>query len=572
MAIWSRISLFIYVLGAVVFACLSISYILSASPYLPHWDQWDWLYHAIVAKRSTSWLFFTPVNGHWLVIPSLFYLTDIWFFEASNQFLLFCGLISISASVWALTWFPFSEFRNTNIVLPWLLLGIALMLFFWLHSWANRIMPFQLHQLLAHMFAIVSLFFLARAPSSFHGGRIDRGFWIGIAAGMLSVFSFGSGVAIWPGGFAVLLIRKARWTHLLLFGVIASLSFLPYILYSHSDYDARNVSPAAFIRYVVLFLGSPAVQEGHLRELDGSFATLFPATALGTVGIIGVVAIVLHFAGRKGGERTKTEVFFIGLMVYSLVVSVLTAYARLGHPLPAQALASRYGETVFIFWYSVIGLMLVYNRHVLRTHIGAAAVTGISLLLMGYVFHSQLQYVKSSEDMLRNQRLAGISVFMGVRDDEILKYIFPKDRLDVVVAVVEVLRQHSWSIFARKDIPQPGEMFGDRAGLGEAEKCHGHFDRADRLRGKGLKLSGWMLEETPAWRTSRVLIIDSDSRVVGVGLGGGPRPDVVNKLKLNPSIRPGWVAYGRLGETASGTLHAYLLAERDRLCKIGSVD
>ena len=85
----------------------------------------------------------------------------------------------------------------------------------------------------------------------------------------------------------------------------------------------------------------------------------------------------------------------------------------------------------------------------------------------------------------------------------------------------------------------------------------------------GVEMVGWGWDLDGKRRVDRVLVVDTDARIVGAGEGGRPRPDVP---RVNPGFGPdtGWVV---IAHRATGPLDVYGLTAGGReSCSLGRLE
>jgi hypothetical protein len=103
--------------------------------------------------------------------------------------------------------------------------------------------------------------------------------------------------------------------------------------------------------------------------------------------------------------------------------------------------------------------------------------------------------------------------------------------------------------------------------------CIGNTDTVDtRYKGGsgGAKIIGWGWDPAAKAAVQRVLLVDRDFKIVGAGVTGLDRPDVVAARPDVSSRTTGWQA---TTARTSGGLDSYgVLADGKSICKLGHID
>jgi hypothetical protein len=196
--------------------------------------------------------------------------------------------------------------------------------------------------------------------------------------------------------------------------------------------------------------------------------------------------------------------------------------------------------------------------------------SGCIFALLGYLaLHQKNPTVDAWTSTRWTKQMAALVLATGVRDDAVLAGVSPSG--PDVIDRAKTLRAHRLAVFAL-DLPEIDGRLTATSVSGEAE-CVGHFDMvapiAPATGGKGLAVLGWAWDRRVHRPLTRIAIVDESGTVVGVALGGVPRPDVRQAIREVTADPVGWLGYARRGP---GVLRALgLLDGRTGYCDLGTL-
>lgn len=350
--VW-QLSTVAFIALSIAVICWSIFTIYSEAIYLPWWDQWDWFRQYLAPERSFRRMATTPVNGHILFVPALVFYLDVALSSARNVVNLTTTLICI-ASICLILRYVFLQLsvsvtsRTANI---FFLLTVLSML--WFNNWENVFWPFQVHSYLSMLFMVIGLLVLSRAVLDRDDG--PRHGKIAALLGVMATLSFGAGFAFWPMSVVIALLGSwpTRWKST--FVALVCVFVLPALLWIERETvsGAGTIDIVSSINFIALYLGSPFFFGGNDRTVPTEAGSLFPILGVGYVGICLAGAILLQIIRvRRKRLCTRAELFFVGLLLFSLLFGVMAARVRmtLYVGLPALALGSRYCLFSLMFW------------------------------------------------------------------------------------------------------------------------------------------------------------------------------------------------------------------------------
>jgi hypothetical protein len=102
--------------------------------------------------------------------------------------------------------------------------------------------------------------------------------------------------------------------------------------------------------------------------------------------------------------------------------------------------------------------------------------------------------------------------------------------------------------------------------------CKGNTDVVFRTYGgspPGVQIQGWGWDPNRQARVERVILVDTENRIVGGGQGGAARPDVPAAVPEITDGSTGWIADVPV---TAGPLGAYGLLSDDTICVLGRIE
>lgn len=256
-------------------------------------------------------------------------------------------------------------------------------------QWENWLWGWQFIVFLSVVASTLGLLLLA----------FDRGrplfFGLALALGVISSYSFGSGVVFWVAGLVPIAFwpdGRGRWLRLALWTIVGAATIWVYTIGylpnpHHQPLAASFTSWKDFVRlcdYVATSLGAPvAGYDANLSWWSGWFGIAFLAGAI----------------GRRIWQRSPEPVvwFALGVGLFAFGVALLTGLGRVNFGTYA-ALSSRYVTMTAPFWVAVALLLADLSREararaggtrrpgmtLIRVASSAAAITVIGSLLVAW--------------------------------------------------------------------------------------------------------------------------------------------------------------------------------------------
>lgn len=301
------------------------------TPDVPWWDEWDTVnfVHAVDVhglRLADVWAFH---NEHRIVIPRLLDLALIEMTHWNRQIEM---TVDFLVAVGALTLLLAAVRRSLDSTGALLILTAPLsLLVLSLAAYENFLWAFQI-TFIATVFGVsLCLWALATRRAG------PKGFALAATGAMIASLSSFGGLMAWPAFLPCLWwagYRRARY--LPLWSALAAAVILPYLHGLPHDAPA-HLSLRTAARYALAYLGAPAGGTGILR------AQLFAL-----VSLVVTPANVLLYARLRRDVRALSG--WIGLALFALAVTAVTALGRGSANGVMQALTSRYEAFSGLWW------------------------------------------------------------------------------------------------------------------------------------------------------------------------------------------------------------------------------
>lgn len=340
---------------------LDIIYIKFYGVNVPFWDEWGFV--PLIDKFYNNTLSFNDLfaqnNEHRELFARVIMFVSMYFthYDTVAEMYISCGIISLTLLILFILYKQGFGLSLASLIgfipVSWLLFDFR--------QFDNILMGWTIHIYLAVFGLVLAIFSLKNTK------KIDGMFILAILGGIISSFSFLTGLVVWPLGFLLIFVSKANKVLLgALWGLAGiATSFLyfhnwvkpgqtPSILYSLEN-------PLNAIAYMFIYVGSFFGMHIH-NDLHIGGATIPGAQLLSLFvlvsffsGVLIVLAIIISIGLIiKNGLLEETSEW-IALIAFSFASAIITTIGRAGFGLD-QALASRY---VTLSLLAIIGLYLI---------------------------------------------------------------------------------------------------------------------------------------------------------------------------------------------------------------------
>ncbi|MCK8494413.1 hypothetical protein M0L20_21270 [Spirosoma sp. RP8] len=259
---------------------------------------------------------------------------------------------------------------------------------------------------------------------------INRPLYVGIALalGLLSTFSMGNGLLLWPAGVGMLVLQR-RWQALAIWIIAGGLSVYLYFL----GYPVQQGNDAGFA-YV---LQHPLQTIAGFLIFSGSVFDLFPTLPekyrfflpflAGLVLMIGLgywlVRVLVRFV-KSDKNYSFFEIFVAGCLLFLLANIALIAFFRLRFYF-GMALHIPYRIYALALWSVASVLLFSQLSETIRTRIWPAVwllFLGLNLLTYGTYIPEAIERRKQMQGLTFNQLHSDIGLG-GTRNSELARYI-----------------------------------------------------------------------------------------------------------------------------------------------------
>jgi hypothetical protein len=499
---------------------------------LPLDDHWDFIldmskWYGGTWQAADLW---KQHNEHRILVPRLFFLTDVLFFNGNNVFLITLNVVIQLLHIWLL-WYVIAQ---VDLPQPahWAAVIASALFLLSAANLENLLWAFQTQFVL--VFFSVSVACVALFKSSLPKLR-----WLvlTIVMGFISTFSLANGLLIWPILVGLAVIGGLGWRTTLvvavaglLVGGLCLLSFTPHP--GHASPFESVQQPLAVLRYTALYLSGP------FGQLLGRWLGI----ALGSLGLMLTISFAIE-AIRLRGQLPTARFVLLGIAGFVVASALVTALGRINFPLE-QALSDRYFTPVLIYWMATIVSCLAQRSPLLwwrRPLFGL----GLGLLAAMSIGLAPLQFVEVRRWAVRTNKIkvGTVALLVNVQDDDAVRFLYPYPFVPWLGA--EVLRTHALSVYGRPPAGLLGRSLADLAQVVPREQCAGAIDPDATLtvaadpRG-GFRVSGWVNRKKTAFNPDAIALVSETDKIVGLG---------VMSLSTNPfalKVRrriPTWTGY-----------------------------
>ena len=491
----------------------------SSLPYVDGWAEID------LASRSadlsfSGWLW-EQHNEHRLVIPKLLVAVDLYFFRATQVFLLASVVVIQLLHLTLLAW-SMRVLGNWRGDLWRTGVGVAAFCLFCPSQWFNFVLGFQVNFMLLGLFVTLSfmglLLYWIRSQEQSGSRHATRYLLLSILGALGATYSLANGNLVWPLLVAagwLLRLRRPALTGLAVTG--ASSTALYFYNYASPTAQANAMSlqgvPARFFEFVAVYLGSPWVR-----------ANLLVAAIVGITGAGLACCSALRFSSYV---RTK-QAFSVQLVLTSLfciATGFVTALGRLNFGV-SYALSPRYQTFALIFW-CCLGLLLLGSAAAIKSTPSPFLVVQICLLVV-MLRGAYLAAYPIKEARMHGFQLnvASMALLTGVHDWQQLSYVGMKQ--GYLMREAPYLQRNQLSVYSRDVYSWLGKPLDFMFRLASPNECTGELESSTNVVAvgdgtPGLRITGWAWDfkhrEPPS-----MIVATTDGIVTGLGVVGDWRP------------------------------------------------
>jgi len=290
--------------------------------------------------------------------------------------------------------------------------------------------------------AVVSIYLITRAT-----GKYRYVFLTGaIAAGVVSIFSFGWGQAIWPVGLLLLLGQKQTKKPIIIWSISALVAYAAY--YFHYAHSGPPVPVLAFLHEPINAICYLFVMFGRPYTYD-----LYAAMTLGAVSLLLLLPVSLLLWQRR--KQLTPYLPWLGLIFFALIGAVMILLGRLvpdphiNTPL-TDALQPRYTAMPIIYIVGMSGLLLtMVDRLKLSKNLVMYLVLTILIVQVPLVWSSyyagQVKSKERYELMVKLQRCSHLPAY-AIEKDCLSSNNYLSTQ-DTAKQQIEYLRSKHWASY-----------------------------------------------------------------------------------------------------------------------------
>lgn len=340
---------------------LDIIYIKFYGVNVPFWDEWGFV--PIIDKfynnKASLFDLFAQNNEHREFFARIIMLISMYFthYNVVTEMYISCAIASFTLFILFILYKQGFGFSLTSLIgfipVSWILFDFR--------QFDNILMGWTVHIYLAIFGLVLSIFSLKNTK------KIDGMLILAVLGGVISSFSFMTGLVVWPLGFLLIFASKANKISLgALWGIAGIVTLYlhfynwvkpeqtPSILYSIEN-------PLKGIAYMLIYIGSffglqirKDVQIFGIAISGGQLLLIFILASL-VCGILIISAIIVSIRLIIKNGLLEETLEWIALIAFSFASAIITAIGRAGFGLE-QALSSRY---ITLSVLAIIGLYLI---------------------------------------------------------------------------------------------------------------------------------------------------------------------------------------------------------------------
>ncbi|MGI8992619.1 MAG: hypothetical protein ACR2I2_23950 [Bryobacteraceae bacterium] len=517
-------------------------------------DQWWFLGEMQSVDEGKNWaeVLWSPFWGHRSVIPRLLFQADARYFSFRNGPLLCIGWASLILNITLIAAVNRAIFRS---FLAWrFAAALIVMLNLYLSSFQleNLIWAFQFQYPLIFFCAALSFVLFAL------GVRAKRGrllIFASCLSALIGSLTMAHGLLIWPilaiQGVLCKSSRKVRLGLILIFVILAGVYAIGYQMpQTGMGLRGELKRPMRALEIALMVLGGPIGNQ-----------SLNWGVAAGAVGIAGLIALI--FSVYRSREPVWPSVH-VAIALFTAAAAALTAAGRISPELLKQLLSQgneilpgRYLTFAFLFWTSLFTLFLWSVRSGLPAALkGVVWAAAFVPLYMVFAFaHLQPGVADAWGDAMHEVDATGTSFLVGAPDWERQKLLWgDRSQLEKWAAFARERRLANFSddrfLWLNRRLPEQFQLV-DRA------RCDGKVEGVERLADSAWRVTGWAWDRTARKPPADVVLVDLDSRIVGLARSGIRHHDTGGHGAGVVMWRAGWLGYVRAEPKDIGTIKAY---------------
>ncbi len=504
---------------------------------IPFWDEMDEVdrYIDSIQRSPFGWIW-AQHNEHRIVFYKLLLIVDMQFFAGRN-WPMYVGVFCFQLSLVVIFGYILWKVGHLTPPLWEACVGIALYCLFCPSQWENLFWAFQLSFMMVNVWVAIAILCVSLQKQRTQAGQPAGGtlLLVSLLAAAAATFTNGNGVTVWPVLIVIALVARLPWRVIITY-VAGLCCIVPIYLVGyhsppqHADVLASIRHPWSILAFVENYLGSAPVDNAHIGW----------AVYAGRLALILVVILAFQLL-RHRGRANALDYALAGIVLYCVATAFITALGRLNFGI-GQAYTPRYQTFSLLFWWALTTWILVAlsRRGAVKSTVALYVVIATILCASAFHYRPILDIVR---DRILQREVGGIAMVTGVHDEELLRTAI----LPFPVTHLDYLQAHHLSLFSTSTAEQLGQAFGQKYTIMPSNTCAGYVDVVSNPdpSPQDVKLQGWIIDRRTRWPVSTLLLVAED-KIVGLGISGEQRPDVVNAIRSKRALRSGWIAYAKL--------------------------
>ena len=471
------------------------------------------------------WNIFMLQNGHRPAVPGLFFLADIYWFNARNISLLIVGMLLLSliaAMISVLIWRDKELTRPVKVIC----ISAAWMFSFWLAN--SRVLLHgneSMHCYLPILALIVSILAFGSLRNAL--GRSDSkttftAMLAVCACCFMASFSFGFGMIAWPAIILAALVTRLPARIPLCLAALFAGTLVLYCFVLPGDtrvQGAMGFHPLENLLDACYWLGSIANRIAIPFFVEKSIRVDIFCPVLGGIGML-FTAVLFVKNLIAPGKLSRLEVLCLTVLAFGAGCAFLVAICRNSFfkTLPYQRTGPRYLPWVILYWHAMIVLLALYSERALRTHARSRWPTRCWWILVCLLPFFFLKTNNAGMTPKTNHRKVSMGLVVGVQDDELVKKWLYKNT-ETVYRAAGILKEKGLGMFAWPPGKDIGRTLLRRYKVTDAPSLNSEFEPlvvfADRGR-EGGRFRGTVSygrESTP----HHLVVADDSGTIQGLG-------------------------------------------------------
>lgn len=533
-----------YLLWAYLTTAVLYVYAASVALYQLNWDiiTFDqWRIYATYFSLEFPSNVLALQNGHRPIIPGLFYLIDIHFFGAQNQFLTWVGALSAIGTC-ALIARPVLTDRELSPAIKTVASSFVWISVFWL---ANlRVLGHgneSVHAYFVTLAFVAAAWCLVRFQDDSQGGSAGL-FWTAVLLCAIATFSFGPGIVTWPALLLLLLFQRApiRFPIYLAAGWAVCAFLYLFVLPGYGGVQTIfEFEPWRMFLNSCIWLGAPVFHIIHGLGIESAELDRVGSGVAGAAALISCASIFLTRLIRPR-SMSRLERFLLALAAFGAGAAIVLTMTRTSYfeSFPIQIVANRYLVWPSLFWAAYLALLGLYASRLPRFRTVALGLWfGLLAAAPALMLPEQFRSAAAHESGALFARNTALGLVVGVRDDDRVRGRLYRNPA-LVYQVADELWKRRLSMFRWEVEGLMGLKVAERFQITPNDgRLRGTIDGIAPFmgsNGRGARIRGWGLDRAAASAPRFLVVVDESGTIQGLGRYTERSPTAPRTLGVHP--------------------------------------